>query len=397
MSNILGSSIASKGRPDICLLVRAFSGGGAQRDAILLANGLQAAGWVSAIITLDARGELASLVDPAVPVFDLGAGRCLRMTMAAPVLSRLLRQLRPRAWVASEASGNSLAVLANLLIPVDERPFLILREVASPCAARQADPYLQNRIGYRLAPWLYGMADLVTTFTEGARGELLDAFRLPADKVVNLGTNCVLTAERLRQLSAGPAARQPNLIVNVGRLSPEKDQQTLLAAFTLLRQARSAHLVIAGDGPERAHLVHAAEALGIAESVTFLGHVAEPLAVLQKAQLFVSSSRHEGLGNAIIEALACGVPVVATDAPHGPREILDGGRLGTLVPVGDTGALARAMAVALDQPPTNREPLFSRAGNFSVERAARRFADTLAGRGLFPSRAFHEAMHASIA
>ncbi|UIY28919.1 glycosyltransferase [Neorhizobium galegae] len=114
---------------------------------------------------------------------------------------------------------------------------------------------------------------------------------------------------------------------------------------------REARLTIVGEGDERGNLEALIEALNLSQDVSLPGHNPDPLSILSQASLFVSSSSHEGLGNALIEAMACGVPVVATDAPYGPREILQGGRLGRLVPVGDATALAQAMAMTLEQPP----------------------------------------------
>ena len=372
---------SNRGRADVCFLVRALSGGGAQRDAIVLANGLRAAGIASAIATLDARGPLAALIGPDIPLFDLGKGQPLRMALAAPALARFLRAERPQAIISSEAAGNCLAVIASRLMRGHSRPAVILREVASPLAASRHDPYGQNRLAYHLAPWLYPRADLVTTFTQGARDELIAHFGLLSEKVVNLGTNAILTTAQLQTLVAAPDHRDPHLIVNIGRLSPEKDHGTLLQAFATLCQSRPVRLVIIGDGPDRPRLEQQACRLGVDRRVTFAGFVADPLPLLQRAALFVSSSRQEGLGNALIEALACGLPVVATDAPHGPREVLAGGRFGALVPVGDAAALADAMARTLGHCPSRQE-LQARAADFSVERATRRFVAILAAHDL---------------
>jgi glycosyltransferase involved in cell wall biosynthesis len=119
----------------------------------------------------------------------------------------------------------------------------------------------------------------------------------------------------------------------------------------------------------------------VGADVTLAGYDPDPLRILSRAALFVSASTHEGFGNALIEAMACGVPVVATDAPHGPREILDGGRFGTLVPVGDAPALASAMAAALDRA-TDTGALQARARRYTVEAAADAFSRALATAGL---------------
>lgn len=360
----------------ICFLVRGLDGGGAQRDAILLANELQRRGRPAAIATLEASGHLLELIDPQVPVVDLGRGRKLRLAFAFGAVRRLLKQGRPAALVSSEAAGNALAVLASRGIAPQQRPRIILREVASPLQARHNDPYWQNRLAYRLVRQIYPRADLVLTFTAGARNDLTTAFGVPADKIVNLGTNAVLTPAMRDHITWLSRDIEPGLIVSVGRLSPEKGFATLIEAFSLIRWSRRARLVIAGEGDERARLEALIAARGLSADVTLAGHQSDPLQLVSHAALYACASTHEGLGNAVIEALACGVPVVSTDAPHGPREILDNGRLGTLVPVGDAPALAAAITAALNAP-ADSGALQARAAQFTVEAAGARFIEVL--------------------
>jgi glycosyltransferase involved in cell wall biosynthesis len=373
----------------ICMLVRAFDGGGAQRDAIELANGLFRAGWPMVLATLDSNGPLSALLDPALPVIDLGRGSKKRMALAGPALIGMIRRLRPAAVIASEASANVLTVLATRVVGKSHRPLLILREVTSPLEARRADPFLQNRLAYRLARWLYPLADRVLTFTEGARRDLVDHFAVSPAKAVNLGTNAVMTGTRLASL-ATLLPVVPGLIVSVGRLSPEKGHAGLIDAFALLTDSPSARLVIMGEGPERGALERRIAALGLAHRVRLPGYAIDPTVLLRRAALFVSASRHEGFGNAIVEALACGTQVVSTDAPHGPREILLHGRLGTLVPVGDVPALAAAIGQTL-RSPQNPEMLRARAADFTTEKAVERFALLLGDLGF--SRSFHRSAH----
>ncbi len=137
----------------------------------MLANGIADTGVAATIMVLDAQGPLRSLVAPAVGIVDLGRGRKLKMALALPAILSALSKTRPAVLVASEASGNALAVIATRLLPRSRRPRLVLREVASPMQARTNDPYVQNRLAYRLAPWLYPRADLVVALTEPVRGD----------------------------------------------------------------------------------------------------------------------------------------------------------------------------------------------------------------------------------
>ena len=168
------------------------------------------------------------------------------------------------------------------------------------------------------------------------------------------------------------------VVLAIGRMKKVKDFSTLLSAFARLLAQRPAKLIVLGEGRLRPKLLSLAQRLRIAEHVDFPGFVKNPYAYLSRADLFVLSSRYESLSNVLIEALACGCPVVSTDCPVGPREILEGGRFGALVPVGDPEALAAAMARALDEPP-RRDALRERASFFSVDRAVDRYEELLLG------------------
>lgn len=155
--------------------------------------------------------------------------------------------------------------------------------------------------------------------------------------------------DRLFAMAAEPpshawaGANDKPLILGVGRLSAEKDFATLLRAFRLVRNARPARLAILGEGKERHALEQMVDELGLQAHVSLPGFVANPFSVMSRASVFVLSSRFEGLPNALIQALALGVPLVSTDCPSGPREVLEDGRYGTLVPVGDAERMAEGI------------------------------------------------------
>jgi glycosyltransferase involved in cell wall biosynthesis len=183
----------------------------------------------------------------------------------------------------------------------------------------------------------------VLTLTEGARRDLGANFGVPEKRLVRMSANAVLEKAVADRASA---QRERGLLVSVGRLSPEKDYPTLIRAFAKLDR-EDLRLEIAGEGPMREALQSLINELGVSDRVALLGFVADPFSVFSRAVLAVSSSRYEGFGNAIVEALACGTPVVATDCPYGPREILAGGGCGILVPVGDADALAQGITQTL--------------------------------------------------
>jgi glycosyltransferase involved in cell wall biosynthesis len=357
-------------------VLRAFEGGGAQRDMILLCNALAAKGIDIVVLALRVDGPLRRLLDPAIRVAEV-PGRQLRY--AVPGLRRLIRDTAPAVAVSSEASLNLCTLAAVRTQPRASRPKLVLREVGSPSIALHRDPYLQNRIAYRILRRVYGCADRIVTLTDGARRDLIENFAVPAAAIAVMLTNAVVPPAMVGRLAQwdGESGREDGLIVSIGRLSPEKDQRTLIRAVGLLPAALPWRLAIVGDGPERAALQALARDLGVADRIVFTGEISEPFGFMMRARLAVCASIYEGLGNAVIEALACGTPVVATDCPYGPSEILQGGRYGRLTPVGDAPAMAAAIADALNAAP-DRAALRARGLNYTAARAAERFSEIIA-------------------
>ncbi|RFA30085.1 hypothetical protein CAI21_07740 [Alkalilimnicola ehrlichii] len=172
------------------------------------------------------------------------------------------------------------------------------------------------------------------------------------------------------------ANRQVPVVLTVARLEPQKDLKTLLRAIAVLNERCPCRLLVIGEGKEAAALASLAADLGVADQVDWLGFQINPYAYMKQADLFVLSSRSEGFGNVLVEALAAGVPVVSTRCPHGPLEILADGRYGALVPVGDWRALAAAMATTLAKPPSV-EILRQRAEVFTMERCGARYMQVL--------------------
>jgi glycosyltransferase involved in cell wall biosynthesis len=370
--------------PDFAVVLRAFEGGGAQRDMILLCNALAGKGARITILTLRPEGPLRSLLDPSIPVVEVPGGQ---IRYAVLGLRRSLRDLRPAAVISSEASLNLCTLIAARTLPLRKRPKVVLREVGSPSFAERHDPYAQNRIAYRVLRRFYRYADRIVALTEGARRDLRENFAVPDELISVMLTNAVIppaVAERLAQWD-GETGREQGLIVCVGRLSPEKDQRTLIRAMALMPADLNWRLAIVGDGAQRSALETLVGELGLADRIAFAGQVADPFAFMMRARVAVCASIYEGLCNALIEALACGTPVVSTNCPYGPFEILQGGRFGTLTPVGDAQALAKAIAGALFDKP-DRGMLRGRGFDYTAQRAADRFLEIAGELNVVPAR-----------
>ncbi len=356
-------------RPHVAFFIRALDGGGAQRDAILLANGLSELGTKVSILTLVSEGKLQRLVADGVSVHQV---RAKRLATSAFALRKAVGDLKPTILFSSEAAANLVAFAAVRLLSPKSRPQLVLREVTAPSIAKRLDPYFQNRIAFRAIGYAYSRADRVLTLTDGARRDLIANFGVPAERITVMTSNAVIdtpTVERLVRNSQEPASRQKGLLLAIGRLSPEKDHLTLLEAVADLRGRMPVRLVIAGEGPMRPALEDAIARLDLTNDVTLAGAIDDPFGWLLKAEVLVSSSKSEGLGNVLIEAMACGTPVVSTDCPYGPREVLDGGRLGELVPVGDAKALSAAIELTLSRT-ADRASLRRAAERYTARQAA---------------------------
>jgi glycosyltransferase involved in cell wall biosynthesis len=212
--------------------------------------------------------------------------------------------------------------------------------------------HLKSRIEIGLAVKIYQHAPCVLTVSQALADELTHMYGVP-DRRIQTIYNPVLT-EALPRLANEPLTHpffepgQPPVILSAGRLTVSKDFPTLIRAFSLVRQHRPARLVILGEGEQRPTLESLIAGLGIGADIDLRGFENNPFNYMRQASVFCLSSMYEGFGNVLVKALACGCPVVSTDCPVGPAEILANGAYGDLTPVGDSTALADALLGVLD-------------------------------------------------
>lgn len=298
-----------------------------------------------------------------------------------------LRSARPDALIAATPRLNLMAVWARRLAGVPTR--LLLSERTTPSHDLGHGRKWRKRFLPPLMRRAYAQADAVVAVSNGVAEDLAALAGLPRG-LIRTVYNPVVGPD-LARLSREPVDHPwfepggPPVILSVGRLSGQKDFPTLIRAFARLRAERPARLLILGGGAsetataERIAALRALAAdLGVADDLDLPGFAANPYAYMARARLFVLSSAWEGFGNALVEAMACGCPVVSTDCPSGPAEILDHGRYGPLVPVGDDAALAAAMENQLATPPP-ADVLQARAGEFTVRRATDAYLQALFG------------------
>lgn len=352
--------------------------GGVQRSMLRTATELARRGHRVDLVLNASRGALVDLVPPEVRVVDL---RSRVMATAIRPLSSYLKRERPAVLLSSVCNANVAALIARRLARSDTR--LVIREASAPHAQRRllSDNRRLERV-YRLIPYVYPWADRIIAVSAGVAEELTRFFGIDPD-AIDVVWNPVVSEEISGSASAPPGhpwlgEGEPPVILGVGRFARQKDFATLVSAFAILCRTDAARLVLIGDGPLRSELEQQVTRSGLRERVEMPGFVVNPYAWMGRAAALAVTSLWEGFGNTIAEALACGTEVVATDCPHGPAEILDGGRYGRLVPTRDPARTAQALSDVLRAEP-RREVLLGRAREFSVERAADRYEEILLG------------------
>ena len=319
--------------------------GGADRVTVTLLHHLDRARFAPSLALVRRTGVLSDEVPADVPVIDLGAPR---LAAAVPSLARAIRARRPDVVVCTAGAANVIAVAAHRLARSSAR--LVLSERSA--LHRSDRSGLRRAIEIRLKRLAYRRADVVTAVSEGVARDLVELLALPARRVQVVYNPMIADdlAARAREPVTHPwfadAERAPVLLA-VGRLVEVKDYPAMLAALAEIRRTVPARLAVLGEGPLRGELEARARALGLGDAVAFLGYDKNPYRYMQRADLVIQSSRAEGLPGALIQSLACGTPVIATDCDHGPREVVRDGVDGYLVPVGDTRALAARAALVL--------------------------------------------------
>jgi glycosyltransferase involved in cell wall biosynthesis len=293
-----------------------------------------------------------------------------------PALVRYLWSRKPRALLSGLVHINTIALLAKSFTPGTR---LIISERNTPSLdAKNDEP--ATRLGYRLAPYLYPRADKIAAVSNGVADDLARSIGVPHQRIEVI-RNPVVTEQMLalaREEFQHPwfLAGSPPVLLSAGRLAPAKDYPTLLRAFAKLHARRPCRLMVLGEGELSTDLIKLMEMLGIGPDVAFLGFVINPYAIMSKAALLVLSSRWEGSPNVLVEAMACGLPVVSTDCPSGPREILANGMFGPLVRIGDAEELSSAMAHVLDNP-TPRSLLEQGSRPYRSEHAASKYLNLM--------------------
>jgi glycosyltransferase involved in cell wall biosynthesis len=360
--------------PRILLFLPSLAGGGAERVFVELANEFVALGLHVDLALASAEGPYLCEVAQAVRVVDFAASGVAR---PVPKLARHLRSERPAAVLSGLDHANVMSLLARAVSATRTRCVISTRSV--PTMLSREAGHARAWVVLQGARIAYRFADAMIANSEGVASDLSRYLRLPRNRItviynpLNLALIERLSQEPVSHPCCAPGA--PPFILSVGRISPLKDFPTLVRAFSIVRSQRDCRLVILGEGPDREELELLIRELGLEREVHLPGFVGNPFSWMRHAGVFVSSSLSEGCPNALMQALACGTAVVSTNAVGGSAETIQHGKWGSLVPVGDSRAMAEAVVTTLDA--TTRPDVRQRANDFSHDRIARQYLEVL--------------------
>lgn len=344
----------------LAIFRRDLMGGGAERNIVVLANHFAESGIKVDLVLSRAEGPLLERVSERVMILDLKASeldkqRTIQLPssfssiQSLPKLVSYLRTKRPTALFSASHYSNEIAILAKYLSRVSTR-VVVSERIALSEQATQVE-----QVSSRLTPFfsrlLYPKADGIIAVSDGVAQDLIKITGIAPQKVKVI-YNPVITPEltknsRYKVDHSWFAPGEPPVILGVGRLVKQKDFSTLIRAFAQVQTQQPARLVILGSGRDKEKLQSLIRDLQLEDKATLLGFVQNPYAYMAQASVFVLSSAWEGLPTVLIEAMAVGTPVVSTNCKSGPVEILDNGKYGELVPVGDVQAMANAILKVL--------------------------------------------------
>ncbi|HEY0941096.1 MAG TPA: glycosyltransferase [Steroidobacter sp.] len=359
--------------PAITLFLPSVEGGGAERVFVQLANEFAKLGCRVEFVLARARGPYLEEISEQVRIVDLRASGVLN---CLPALVRYLRSRRPAAILSGLEHANVIAVLARSLAGRSTRCVVSTRAV--PTAIYRANRSRRRWMTLQMSRLTYRLADQVIANSQAVAADLAGSLGVSNGKLTVIYNPLDMEyIDRNSRMAADHPWLTPGsapVVLSVGSLTVLKDFQTLIRAFAIVRSARECRLIILGEGPERAKLESMVEQLNLRNDVCLPGFVGNPFAWMRCAGVFVSSSLTEGCPNALMQALACGTAVVSTDCNGGSAEILQAGKWGHLVPVGDAEAMAAAITAALDSPrPNGRQ----RANDFALHEIAQQYLHAL--------------------
>ncbi len=359
-----------------CFPMSRFEAGGLERVQMHVAAGLIKAGIHTELVTRQVDVQALSLLRPNVQVHALGGGRLKFMCR----LSCWVRKNKPDVIVTSSNDIGCLVLLLRRLCWRGSRVVWTQHlSISGPLRSSKGAGRMRLLLELWMMRVLVKHADAVVAVSRSVADDMkcLINPNLPIRVIYNPAiTDNFESLSREKIEWPWPDHSVPTVIF-VGRLAQVKRLDLLLQAFSCCLRMVPSRLLIVGDGPEAGMGARLATTLGLEGGCKFLGHSVNPLPWIRHADVLVLCSDFEGFGLVLVEAMACGTQVIATDCPDGPAEVLSEGRYGRLVPVGDADALAAAIQASLRSPFAAVDDLKGRAAEFTVERAVEQYVEVL--------------------
>lgn len=358
----------------IALYIPSMNGGGAERVMLTLANALAEKDKISIDLVLNrAGGVYLKDVSDKVNIVNLNTSRVIKSVIP---LSKYLKQEKPDVILSAMNYVNIMTVFAKLLSGTDTR--VIVSEHGNLSASLKSSKWVFKVVLKSLMSWAYKKSDLVVAVSDGVADDLSRQIKINRNKIITI-YNPVVTEKleiQKNEKTDHPLIRNNcSYIIGVGRLEPEKNFSLLINSFAEIHKAFDLYLVILGEGRLDQELKELINKLDLDNKVIMPGFSDNPYAWIKNSKCFVLSSEHEGLPTVLIESMACGTPVVSTDCPSGPNEILEDGKWGELVPVGNVKLLSKAIIKVLSKP--SKIDVKERASFFSVENSVNKYLEIL--------------------
>ena len=364
---------------DVALMVYSMRSGGVERMRTHLADAFLRRGYSTSIVVARCDGHWGRHL-PDIPsgaeLVDLNAGSFKAWFSG---FNAYLSKEKPRVVLAAMETAGVIALWARRRTGVETRVVVSSHIEVSRHVKR--DWHVTKRVALSyLVRRFYRQADGIVAVSSAVADDLAGFARQPRERITVIN-NPVVTEGMKRAAEETVdhpwlSDRSVPIILGVGRLTEQKDFATLLKAFALVRERREARLMILGEGEDKDALTALAASLGLEDHVQMPGFIGNPFAYMAKSSVLALSSLWEGLPGVVIQALACGCPVVSTDCAGGVHEILEGAKYGCLVPVRDERAMADAILETLDNP-SDRQALRARADDFHVDKITERYVDLM--------------------
>ena len=351
----------------LAVVIPSLTPDGAERVIINILRNINLKKFEVTLILVDKRGGAKELIPASIPIIQLNVSR---VRYSIPKLVKTLNSIRPDIIFSTLGHMNLLLLFSRSLLRFRHK--IIVREANTPSEDLKKLPLIKRMIFRKLYAWLYPKADIIVAQCKAMKMDLVKTFGLDEAKIVHIYNPIDLDYIRRAMVAENPYKNNRINVLAVGRLTRQKGFDILIEAFQHVAKVfHDAHLTILGQGELKEELESKVAKLGLSGKVSFEGFKKNPYPYYRYADVYVLSSRWEGFPNSLLEALACGCKVVATDCKSGPREILGDNEYGILVPPEDPEALARGIIEAINGENRTKD----RAKDFDVKYIVRQYEE----------------------